>query len=278
MAYVGGHRLPRLVAAFAWLLVANISAPQAQEVHAPMCLYGCPLGTPATNDLIVRSIYALSSNDETKLADWVAYRVTKETIGPSKDRVWRADPELAPEETLEPGDYEGASAALGVDRGHQAPLASFSGTPEWAATNYLSNITPQKAALNQGAWERLESAERTLAKRGGVDAVYVLTGPIYSKTMPALLGADEPHRVPSAYWKIVAVRTAANRVLSASFIMQQDTPRRSAFCSHLTPIEEVERQTHLRFFPDLPKVDAGTIPRGRPLLAAELGCSEAGGR
>ena len=35
----------------------------------------------------------------------------------------------------EPGDYDGASQALGVDRGHQAPLAGQSGTPFAADTN-----------------------------------------------------------------------------------------------------------------------------------------------
>lgn len=54
-----------------------------------------------------------------------------------------ADPALAPDETLDEDDYDGASAALHVDRGHQAPLAAFSGTPFWGDTNVLSNITPQ---------------------------------------------------------------------------------------------------------------------------------------
>jgi len=214
-------------------------------------------------------------DEDTKFADWVAYRVTKETIGPSKRRVWRADPDLAPEGTLEPADYDGANAVLGADRGHQAPLASFTGTAEWEATNYLSNITPQKAALNQGPWERLENAERMLAKRGGVEAVYVLTGPIYAETMPMLPRADEAHQVPSGYWKVVAVRTA-NGIHTASFIMHQDTPRRAAFCDYLSPIEEIERQTNLRLFPNLPKVDGGAKPRGVPLLSSHLGCSEGG--
>ncbi len=42
--------------------------------------YGKPEGTSATNDLIVREIYALSSNDDTKFADWVAYRLDRDTV------------------------------------------------------------------------------------------------------------------------------------------------------------------------------------------------------
>ena len=118
----------------------------AQELHADLCLYGCPSGSPATNDVVIRDIYILSSNDTTKFADWVAYRVTESTIGATAGRVWKPDPWLADTETLEPKDYKGAFAALKTDRGHQTPLASFTSTPNWEATNYLSNITPQKSA------------------------------------------------------------------------------------------------------------------------------------
>jgi endonuclease G len=42
------------------------------EIHCKHFFYGYPTGTPPTNDLIIRDDYALSSNDETKFADWVA--------------------------------------------------------------------------------------------------------------------------------------------------------------------------------------------------------------
>ena len=116
----------------------------AQELHADLCLHGCPSGSPATNDVVIRDIYILSSNDMTKLADWVAYRVSKSTIGTTERRVWRPDPWLADNETLEPADYTDANSALKTDRGHQAPLASLTSTDNWETTNYLSNITPQK--------------------------------------------------------------------------------------------------------------------------------------
>ena len=74
-------------------LLAGVAS--AQEIHSPAhCLAGCPAGAPATNDLIVREIYVLSSNDETKLADWVTYRITEETIGPTEDRNFRKVPLL----------------------------------------------------------------------------------------------------------------------------------------------------------------------------------------
>ncbi len=52
------------------LLCSLLAAPAlAQEVHIAHCLKGCPTGTPTTNDLIIREVYVLSSNDTTKFAD-----------------------------------------------------------------------------------------------------------------------------------------------------------------------------------------------------------------
>ena len=78
----------RTTLAFALVCLPGIAL--AQNLHIVHCLAGCPTGTPDTNDLVVREIYALSNNQETRFADWVAYRVTRETIGTSDslDRAW----------------------------------------------------------------------------------------------------------------------------------------------------------------------------------------------
>jgi len=233
------------------------------EIHTFHCWQGCPVGASETNDLIVREIYTLSSNDETKFADWVAYRVTREAIGTSEGRRWAADPWLDPSETLEPADYRDAPAALGIDRGHQAPLATFSGTAFAADTNYLSNITPQASALNQGPWQYLEGAERDYARRTG-RLLYVLTGPLFERNRPPLPRADEPHRNPSGYWKLIVSDTGE---LNA-FIFEQETPRSASYCSHGVTLEEVERRTGLRFFPRLSRRSFGS-------LGQQLGCTVA---
>jgi endonuclease G, mitochondrial len=151
------------------ILLLVSTAARGMEIHSALCLHGCPLGSPPSNDLVIRNNYILSNNDLTKLADWVSYKVTRDTIGPTQRRSWKADPWLAENETLEPNDYTGANAALDTERGHQAPLASFTGTDTWRETNYLSNITPQQGDLNGGAWRVLEGAVRSLAQSPGVD-------------------------------------------------------------------------------------------------------------
>lgn len=216
---------------------------QSDEIHTEHCINTCPTGHPATNDVVVRQYYTLSSNDETKFADWVAYRLTPDMIGKSKKRVWRADPRLLPMETLEPADYKQMYAEIGMDRGHQAPLADFSGTHQWQETNYLSNITPQRSALNQGSWQRLESAIRDFVRAHGF--AYILTGPLYERAMPELPGADEPHRIPSGYWKVILVQDMDGSLRADAFIFDQETPRDADYCGHVVSVAEVEVRSGL---------------------------------
>jgi endonuclease G len=227
------------------------------EIHCKHFFYGYPAGTPTTNDMIIRDIYALSSNDTTKFADWVAYRLDEDTIeaiyGTRRD--WKNDPWLAEDETLEyrpNDDYRGAYDALHTDRGHQAPLASFKGTTCWRETNYYSNITPQMSGLNQGPWKELEQQVRYLVLEDNV--VYVMTGPLYERDMPALPEADETHRVPSGYWKIVAIQPSDDysSIRIAAFIFDQNTPRSDSVIGHLVTIDDIESRSGLDFVRELP--------------------------
>lgn len=249
-------------AASAAAAMASATPARADDarLHTFHCLQACPVGAPENSDVVVREIYTLAADPLTKLAVWVAYRITPETIGPSQNRNWAADPWLAPEETLEEGDYEGSNAALKVDRGHQAPLSAFSGTPFWGDTNILSNITPQTNALNQGSWQQLEARETQLARSRKL-AVYVLTGPLFERLMAPLPKADERHRVPSGYWKVVM--TVDGRL--SSFIFDQQTPRDARYCDQRRTLDEVELRARLQLLPMRAKPPAS--------LDAELGCT-----
>ena len=233
-------------------MAVPVSIPQVQarvgSLHTPHCLLGCPATTSMANDLIVRGIYTLSNNGATKFADWVAYKVEAANLqGPSISRNWKQDPLLDATRTLAPDDYIDAHDTLQVDRGHQAPLAAFKGTGMAEQTNYLSNITPQKSELNQGPWVRLEDNVRQLSGRY---TVYVMTGPVYEREMPRLPRTMKPHRIPSGYWKIVAVEEAGQPggVRVTAFFFEQDTARSDNYLDHLTTVDAIEAKTGLNFF------------------------------
>ena len=239
-----------------------------------LCLYGCPEEPVPTGEIVVRSIYVLSSDPQTKFASWVAYRVTASSIGPTAARKWKADPALAEADTLEPDDYDHANAVIGTDRGHQAPLASFTGTRHWESTNLLSNITPQLSALNQGPWRKLEEAVRSLAKIRDGTGVYVVTGPLFEREMPTLPAADEDHQIPSGYWKVIAVEDEGD-VRAIAFAFDQETRRRASHCQedHRVTIQEIEWRTSLDLFPLLSTADQVAMETaGSVDLFVELGC------
>lgn len=228
------------------------------------CLKSCPKGAPESNIVVERSIYTLSSNKRTKLSDWVAYKVTQSTIGPSHKRNWKRDPSIPADDTLEPSDYKGAYSALDTDRGHQAPLASFSATSEWSTTNYLSNITPQDKDLNRGPWMQLEAAVRSLTT--SFENVWVMTGPIFSNNGIKLPNANEPHEVPSGYWKIISVENE-NRIETISFQFDQDTDRKAFYCDFQSSIADITKLSKLNF--DLPESSESNNSVIRDLLNCE---------
>jgi len=245
-----------------------LAALCSAATQAANCVYGCPTGK--SGQVVTRSIYTISNNATTKFADWAAYQVTSATIdGPSRTRTWKADPSITAANTLEPADYTNAAAELGTDRGHQVPLAAFSNTADWATTNYLSNITPQAAELNQGPWERLENAERVIARTG--QPIFVVTGPLYERFFGSLPNADEFHTIPSGYYKIV-IAVISGAVKASAFIMEQDSARADNFCSKEVTIDEVEMRAGINVMPTLSTTIQAPVERSYGGLKSQLGC------
>ena len=209
----------------------NIANAAVLSVHCPA---GCPTN-PSNNDLVFSHLYALSNNPETKFADWVAYEVNPTNFGATPGRVWINDPLLDSDKTLEKDDYKGANKALKADRGHQAPLASFAGSRYWSELNRLSNITPQHKDLNQGPWKNLEEAVRSAATYRS--SLFVITGPLFNKDMPSLPDADESHKVPAAYFKVVYDKSGN----SAHFVMEQTSARNDDYCIKKASLQDMQQ-------------------------------------
>ena len=216
------------------LMLSSLVSAETLSVHCPA---GCP-ENPAANDMLFNHLYAMSNNPQTKFADWVAYEVDVVNFGASPGRDWATDPLLDENETLEAKDYTGArSSDLEADRGHQAPLASFAGSRYWSELNYLSNITPQNKHLNQGPWKALEDAVRSGVSYG--KSLYVITGPLFDKSMPVLPKADETHQVPSGYFKLIYNMKGE----AAGFIMQQSAGRKDDYCASQESFAKIQAVT-----------------------------------
>ena len=225
----------------------------SEEIHSIHAPFGIPDGTPVTNDLIFRYSYTVSTNDQTRFADWIAYTVTPESIEDTSQprRSYRTDLFLDDDETLEErsgsGDYDGAYAEHGYDRGHLVPLRSFHGSPYADELNYLSVLAPQTSQLNRGVWRSIEGAVRKLVE--SEVTAYVLAGTAYdqAKPMPLLPGADEPHRVPTAYWMIVYTNNS-DALQTVTFLVPQRLPDSPTAAQFLTAIDSLEEIVGLDFF------------------------------
>jgi len=271
------HALTLLLAPV--LLVAcTVQVPQKPPRSAILpagteaCGAGCPTG--GSNRMLIRQVYTLNNNGTTKFANWVAYKITKASQASGRSRNWRRDPDLPVDDTLAPAAYNNANNVLAVDRGHQAPLASLAGHSDWAALNYLSNITPQKSALNQGAWARLENQERVLANKPDVRAVYVVTGPLFEQDYGALPAAPSV-KIPSGYWKVIFINNGPQSGQFAAFIMQQTLTRAANFCDYQVTVSEIEKRTHptLRLWSALSVEEATVLKNSKGKLAKEeMGC------
>lgn len=110
--------------------------------------------------------------------------------------------------------------------------------------------------MNQGPWQSLEEKVRGLVDKYG--HVWVMTGPLYEKQMLPLPNANEPHKVPSGFWKIIVVRDR-EEIRVAGFIMEQDTSRSSDIMNHLVTVDEVERRCKLDFLWELPDVEEAIL-------------------
>ena len=78
--------------------------------------------------------------------------------------------------------------------------------------------------------------------------VFVTTGPLYERFRDPLPGADELHRVPSGFWKIVLVM--GDEVQAAAFIFDQED--RGDIQQRLVAIDELERRSGFDFLSELP--------------------------
>jgi endonuclease G len=249
----------------------NMDTTEIRISKSGFCLIECPEGAPQNDEPIARHVLQLENDPRTKFADWVAYKIMPEYLDAHGcSRKWKQDPDLPDADTLAPRDYKGVKEALQSDRGHQAPLSSLCGSPYNFEANYLSNITPQKSALNEGPWENLERGERKITPHHG--AIYSITGPLYERPMPNLPETSRQETTPSGYWKLVSY-TDGRSVYAAAFIMDQNMDRNADFCATAVSMTELKKRTKLTFFSGYRPSGTAADPYHTEIVLQELHCS-----
>ena len=220
-----------------------------------------------THDMTVEGIstrnYSLLWNDACLVASWVAYPLSRWTIGTEdvgRTDDWQYDPEIPQE--YQPCLFKGfpSGGSYGYDRGHQIPSADRQNRDSNRQTFYFTNMTPQRSGFNQGVWAGLESHVRNIAV--GTDTLYVVTGCVLDgSTQTANDNEGKKVTVPSAYFKALlkyqktGSTTGVGGYSAAAFYLEhrsysQDVPDASMLYS----IDELEEMTGIDFFVNLSSV------------------------
>lgn len=184
-------------------------------------------------------------NRDTHLPNCTSYELTRqETSGEvQRSKSFYADPNLDGSAT--PQDY----AYSGFDRGHMVPAGDMKwDTDAMTECFYMSNIVPQKKALNSGAWNKLETKIRDWADRDS--ALIVITGPIVLESDWENTIGDNKVVVPSSLFKVI-LAPYANPARAIAFIYANEKAS-GGLEKHAVSVDEVERITGMDFFSALP--------------------------
>ena len=136
----------------------------------------------------------------------------------------------------------------GFDRGHLAPAADMAFSKQTMLDSFLmSNMSPQLPGFNRGIWKRLEELVRAIALKE--KEIYVVTGAIFPPVSEAKYLPSGKITIPKAFYKVIYDLTPPVKMIG--FII----PHRSsdqALQVFAVSVDEVEKQTGLDFFSQLP--------------------------
>lgn len=213
-------------------------------------LYG---GTPrvvappaTTVRVLANTGYLVGYSDGLGNPLWAAYRVMDIDLQDSPPRPDAFTSDLRTAARIEPQVYNGS----GYDRGHMAPnyaIATRYGQRAQEETFQMSNISPQRHALNAGVWKQLEHRIAT-NYAGRFGEIWVLAGPVFGVNPEKL---RRRVAVPESFYMIV-VDESDGRVRAEAFLFPQDTPATVRMDDYLAAIDEIERRTGLDFLAELP--------------------------
>ncbi len=191
-------------------------------------------------EVVHHDFYSLSYVEEWEQSEWVAYELTKESL--QEKNVPRAkrfnEDKSVRTKSARHSDYTHS----GFTRGHLAPAGDMAfDVNAMRQCFYMSNMSPQPRAFNNGVWKELEETVRDWAYKK--DVLYVVTGPIFNDEDYETIGNNEV-AVPDSFYKIIVQPEKEHTI---SFIIPNELSNRH-LKSYIVSIDEVEKITGLDFY------------------------------
>jgi len=197
-----------------------------------------------TEQIIQHTGYTVSYNSDYRIANWVAYELTREEASSTvaeRENKFVLDPEVKGATALNQ-DY----TRSGYDRGHLAPA----GDMKWShramrESFYLSNICPQKHAFNAGIWKELEERARVWAKKH--NSLYIICGPVIDGELKRL--GKNRVGIPELFYKVICNPATEQAI---GFLFENRAYKDSDLKKYAIPVDSVEKVTGIDFFPIFP--------------------------
>ena len=209
------------------------------------------LPSSSNKAIIHHDYYSLAYNEEYEQADWVAYELTKQSLQAKnvpRAKRFNSDPKVKTKSAVH-SDYSHS----GYTRGHMAPAGDMAFSSDaMKQCFYMSNMSPQLRACNNGIWKELEETVRDWAYKKG--SVYITTGPVFYDNGTPTIGKNDV-AIPDAFYKIILEKGTER---SVSFIIPNELSNKH-LKEYQVSINEVEEQTGINFFPSLLDEQAESI-------------------
>lgn len=186
----------------------------------------------------------ISFNERLHIPNWAAWDLTREKAQGTVERHNKFSRDYEVAGCPDPSDYRDA----GYDRGHMVPAGDMKWDRQAMIETFnLTNIVPQSAELNQGAWRIVEEKCRARTARDSV--LYIVCGPVSCEEPIEYIGACGV-AVPRRFFKVICAPYSPTPY-AIGFIMPNSKVNGGAFAAAVT-VDEVEALTGYDFFSALP--------------------------
>ena len=191
--------------------------------------------------------YSFRYDTAWRQARWVAHTLTAAEVavkGTDRSDRFRSDPQIINRGFPAAADSDYKKS--GYDRGHLLPSADRDDSAaENEATFLLSNVSPQRPALNRGVWKNLEEFVRQVAAR--YDSVWVVTGG--QGDLSDRIGKNRVV-VPDYYYKTLLIKVKGVYYAVAFYIPNQDKLQKN-YSSYAMSVDQLEQTLGMDFYKGL---------------------------
>ncbi len=208
-------------------------------------LFGQQYLIPQNQDYESRAGYFYSYNQGRKVVNWISYKLDGSDVKGKELSLRSFHKDSAESMCATPEDYD----RYGYDMGRLKPRsAARNNNHEMREVHNMLNIAPMDVAFSKGAWRILDNMIAGWAVV--FDSIYVVTGPIYERKHPEMIGESRVN-VPDKFFKVILVRNGLD-LAAIGFIVPNNSEANN-LNQFAMPIDSVEAKTGYNFFPDLPE-------------------------